>query len=150
MPVKQAVALALRSSKDPSTVLAVLRPEDDAELAGVWGLPAGSLRLGEGPEDAAARVAREKLGGGLRLSGVLAKGEQQRPGHVLSMTLYEGRLLDEAPSLPDQCACPELGVTYYASWRWADPALLEEAARQGSLCCQLFLSALSRSTLVSF
>ena len=63
--VKQSVSVAIRSvgADGMERVIAVLRPEVTGDpLGGLWGLPAASLREGETPEDAVARVFRDKLG----------------------------------------------------------------------------------------
>ena len=63
--IKHSVSVAIRSvgADGVERVVAVLRPEVFGDpLSGLWGLPAASLREGETPEDAVARVLREKLG----------------------------------------------------------------------------------------
>jgi ADP-ribose pyrophosphatase YjhB (NUDIX family) len=133
--LKESVACVIRRSERPSELLAVLRPEDDAELPGVWGLPAASRRPGESWEDAVARVGRDKLGATLRPGRLLAQGDETRPGYRLRMRLYEAELGDGEPEVPQ----PVEGVTQYAAWCWAERAFLEPGARQGSLCCRLYL-----------
>jgi len=137
-PRKRSVALVIPHQADGSELLAVLRPPHDEELPGVWGLPAGSVRVEETPEDAALRVGRQKLGGALRLKGPIAVGEQERTAYALTMTLFRAELVAGEPTLPELTDQQE-DVTYYAAWQWADAALLEEGALRGSLCCQLYL-----------
>lgn len=136
-PQKQSVALVIASPNDPSDILAVLRPPDDDELPGVWGLPAGSLKGSETAEGAARRVARDKLGIVVHRLEPIAVGDQERPAYSLTMTLFRGHLAGGAPTLPAKREEPD--VTYYADWRWSRPATLEEGALRGSLCCQLCL-----------
>jgi ADP-ribose pyrophosphatase YjhB (NUDIX family) len=136
-PQKQSIALVIPSPNDPSDILAVLRPPDDDELPGVWGLPAGSLKGNETAEGAARRVARDKLGITLHHLEPIAVGDQERPAYSLTMTLFRGHLAGGAPTLPAKREEP--AVTHYADWRWSRPATLEEGALRGSLCCQLCL-----------
>jgi ADP-ribose pyrophosphatase YjhB (NUDIX family) len=121
-------------------VLAVLRPPDDPELPGVWGLPAAGVRAGEDLETAARRAGRDKLGvelGGLR---TWRSGATERPGYRLEMCLFRARIAGGEPDVPQ----PVPGVTQYVEWRWAEPEVLEPAAELGSLCCHLFLGGTAR------
>ena len=146
--VKQSVALAVTGRNDGSRVILVRRPVDDAEFPGMWGLPAASCRNGETPEQAAQRVGAHKLGVPVALGDVLAQGEQQRPGYLLSMTLFQARLVGQEPKLPSSYA--EAGdskagsSTLYTGWRWGEPGELDDSARKGSLCSQLLLAYDSR------
>ena len=137
MHTVHAVALVVRRPGDPARLLTVMRPEDDDDLPGVWGLPATSLRPGEEEERAARRVGETKLGGGLRLGRRLSAGSQQRTAYLLRMTLYDAALAAD-PALP----APGRGVgggTRYSAYRWAHPEALLPGAEQGSLCCRLLL-----------
>lgn len=132
---RRTVSLALAAPDGSGRVLAVLRPPDDPDLPGVWGLPAGRRREGEEAEAAARRAAREKLGveaGDLRLR---RSGALEREGYRLEMDLFEARIRGGEPSVPQ----PAPEVTQYVEWRWAEPDVLEPAAARGSLCCRLFL-----------
>lgn len=133
--LKESVACVVRRAGRPRELLAVLRPEDDPDLPGVWGLPAASRRPSESWEDAVARVGRDKLGATLRRGRLLAQGDETRPGYRLRMRLYEAEIEDGEPRVPQ----PVAGVTQYASWCWAQGAFLEPGAREGSLCCRLYL-----------
>ena len=136
-PVKRAVALAIPRPADPSQVLVVLRPDDDEDLPGIWGLPAASLRPGETEEQGAVRVGQQKLALAVRLGRRLSQGAQVRGSETLTMSVFQASISGEPviPPLVDT----DPGVTFYTSWRWAGPEALEEGARRGSLCCQLFL-----------
>lgn len=133
--MKEAVACVVYRDRSRCEVLMVLRPEDDPDLPGVWGFPAVSRRPGESWEGAVARIGRDKLGVPLRTVGLLAEGEGPRGSEVLHMRLYEARVEGGGPRVPQ----PARGVTQYPSWRWGGSLLLEPGARQGSLCCRLFL-----------
>ena len=138
MPVQRAVALVVHCPDDAGLLLAVRRPEDDAELPGLWGLPAATLRDDETVEDAACRIGETKLGVDVEPGEVAAEGAQQRPGYLLEMALLTARLRDSAGS--PRLLAPSGLSTAYVGWRWAHPDILVEAARRGSLCCQLLLS----------
>ena len=138
MPVQRAVALVVHCPDDAGLLLAVRRPDDDAELPGLWGLPAATLREGETDADAARRIGKTKLGVDVEPGTVAAHGTQQRPVYLLDMALLTARLRD-----PDAGPClltPSGLATAYVDWRWARPDILVEAAERGSLCCQLLLS----------
>ena len=132
-PVKHSVAVAV--FHPDGRVLAVQRPADDEDLPNAWGLPAASLRSQEDWERAAMRAGRDKLGVTFELLGELTRGESERADYRLQMRLYEARVVNGAPHVPQ----PSAGVTQYRDWCWADPELLRPAADSGSLCCQLFL-----------
>ncbi|GGM93123.1 DNA mismatch repair protein MutT [Thermus composti] len=130
-PTKRSVALAAWGEEG---LLLVQRPLED-EFGGAWGLPAVSLEGEETLEEAAFRVAREKLGAGVAEARPLAFGVEERPGYTLELWVYEGKLLGK-PRLPE----PRPGKTYYTAFRFGRPEELKAAARQGSLCSRLFLA----------
>lgn len=134
-PTREAVSFAVHRGADRATVLAVRRPEDDEELPGHWGLPAASLGEGEGWEEAVLRTGPEKMGVELAVGPQMNEGRAERADHVLHMRLYDARLLEGRPEVPQ----PAGGVTQYTDWEWAEPARLREAARAGSLCSSLYL-----------
>jgi len=132
--IKRSVALAIRSP-DGGRVLLVRRPADDAELPGVWGLPAASLAEGERWESAARRAAREKLGIEVRVGPELRRGEQPRATYLLRMRLHDAWIERGEPRVPQ----PSPGVTQYDAWRWGATEEVLPAAERGSLCARLML-----------
>jgi len=96
--VKRSVALAAWGEEG---LLLVKRPEEDPEFPGVYGLPAVSQEEGESLEEAARRVAREKLSTEVRLRYPVAFGREERPGHTLELWVYEADLL-----FPQACPSP--------------------------------------------
>ena len=143
LKLRHAVAAAVR--RDDGLVLAVLRPDElGEELAGVWGLPAATLRAAESPEEGLRRLGREKLGVELTPLRPLADGEQRRAGYTLRMTLYEASISGEprpvgrSPGdLPQRT--PGASGTLYEAIDWRPVPAFREAAERGSLCCRLFL-----------
>ena len=142
--VKQSVSVAIRSvaADGRERVVAVLRPEVFGDpLGGLWGLPAASLREGETPDDAVARVLRDKLGLGT-LDGIkpINEGRHDQDGYTQTMTVYAVTWDGEQPA-PIELPAPHENatVTMYRDWRWAAPEELREAAERGSLCTRLYL-----------
>ena len=140
--VKRSIAFVVRNPADDGSILAVRRPPDDEDLPDAWGLPAGSLRPGESWHDAVRRAGREKLGVELEVGeqvneGKLTRGDPGADGHVLHMRLYEARVVEGTPAVPQ----PHDDVTQYAAWRWDRPDSLRPAAERGSLCSSLFLAS---------
>jgi len=138
--IRRAVAAAVR--RGDGLVLAVRRPDEPGEeLLGVWGLPATTLHDGETPEQGIQRIGREKLGVELTARQALAEGEQRRTGYTLRMMVYEASMAGEA-----RAAGREAGVTgtLYDAIDWRPADAFQAAADQGSLCCELFLGALTR------
>lgn len=127
----------IRSPDDLRRVLLVRRPEDDPDLPGVWGLPAGRFQEGESRPDTVRRVGMEKLGVRVDPGPVLHRGRTTRPGCLLEMELVAARLVAGEPSVPQGRS----GVTQYTEWRWGTAQDLEPASALGSLCCRLFLEA---------
>jgi ADP-ribose pyrophosphatase YjhB (NUDIX family) len=123
-PAKHAVAVLVR---DGDRILAIRRPDDDDELPGVWGLPAGSFRGGETLEDLIRRIGREKLGVLLRPTQKLAAGSQERKHYRLEMELWEAEME---------------GVPGESQWKWTTLETLAAGRDQGSLCCRLALSGI--------
>jgi ADP-ribose pyrophosphatase YjhB (NUDIX family) len=126
VPVKRSVAVLIRN-KD--RILSVRRADNDDELPGVWGLPAGSYRDSENFEDLVRRIGRDKLGVSLIPVRKLAQGAQIRQRYRLEMELWEAEMAGE-PQHP--------------AWQWADAEILKPGKLQGSLCCQLALESFKR------
>ena len=138
--VREVVAIVVRRSDRPDHILAVQRPDDDEDLPGVWGLPAGRRQADENVMQAARRAGREKLGVELEVGKELAQGRAERPAYSLVMHLIEASIRAGEPSVPQ----PFPGITQYQAWRWAEADLFEPGAGKGSLCCRLFLGQLER------
>jgi len=120
-PRKHSVAVII--SKDDS-VHAVRRADDDDELPGIWGLPAGTCRNQETVQDVIVRIGREKLGVDLKPERQLASGSQDRPGYLLCMELWHVSIS---------------GIPNHPNWRWVPLEFLRLGAAAGSLCCELAL-----------
>jgi ADP-ribose pyrophosphatase YjhB (NUDIX family) len=122
--LKRSVAVLIRNQ---NRVLSTRRADDDEELPGVWGLPAGSYGGSESLEELVVRIGREKLGVSLIPIRKLAEGIQPRKRYRLEMELWEAGMVGE-PQHP--------------AWRWADAETLQPGKLQGSLCCALALETL--------
>lgn len=120
-PVKRSVAVLVRSG---GLILAVRRADNDNELPGVWGLPAGSFIGSESVEDLISRIGRQKLGVSLMPIRKLAGGTQDRPSYRLQMELWEVSM-EGTPTHPE--------------FRWTSEETLKPGREQGSLCCELAL-----------
>ena len=128
-PIKHSVAVLIR--KDNS-LLALRRSEDDDELPGIWGLPAGSFRSSETLGELIRRIGRDKLGVGLSPVRKISEGVRDRPGYRLEMELWEVTM-NGAPTASD--------------WMWASWDLLKPGRDSGSLCCALALKSENRVSL---
>jgi ADP-ribose pyrophosphatase YjhB (NUDIX family) len=127
--VKRSISLVIEG---PAGVLLVRRPDDDASLPGVWGLPATSLREDESEHDALLRAGREKLG---------VEVEPVAPiGSEATMRDWSVRIVEGEPEVPQAG-----DGTQYVELRWGEPAELAPAARAGSLCARAFLRAVGSS-----
>ena len=120
-PRKHSIAVVI--SKDDS-ILTIRRPDDDDELAGIWGLPAGTCRGDETVQEVIRRIGREKLGVELTPERQLASGNQERASYLLYMELWEASMT---------------GTPNHPNWRWAAVDLLRPGAAAGSFCCELAL-----------
>jgi ADP-ribose pyrophosphatase YjhB (NUDIX family) len=119
LPVKRSIAVLIRNG---NSFLSTRRADDDDELPGVWGLPAGSYRDLETLEDLVIRIGRDKLGVPLIPVRKLAIGRQERERYVLEMELWEVEMS---------------GVPRHPAWQWATAEILGPGESQGSLCCRL-------------
>src|SRR5215471_5554903 len=128
LPIKHSVAVMVFLGDQ---VLAIRRPDDDDELPGIWGLPAGTLRPNENVEDVIKRIGREKLGVQMTPVRKLASGSQNRSSYRLEMELWEA-LMDGTPT--------------YLDWQWASVDLLQPGMAAGSLCCELAIKNKSRAS----
>jgi ADP-ribose pyrophosphatase YjhB (NUDIX family) len=124
LPLKRSVAVLIRNGDN---FLSTRRADDDDELPGVWGLPAGSYRESETLEDLVLRIGKDKLGVTLIPIRKLAMGRQKRERYVLEMELWEAE---------------KSGTPRHPAWQWATAAILEPGKSRGSLCCRLAIEAL--------
>ena len=127
LPVKRSVAVLVRNVRREDRILSTRRADDDDELPGVWGLPAGSYRGLESLEDLVTRIGRDKLGVSLIPIRKLAQGIQLRERYRLEMELWEAEMAGE-PQHP--------------AWQWVEAETLQPGKLQGSLCCSLALDTL--------
>jgi 8-oxo-dGTP diphosphatase len=128
LPLKHSVAVIIFRGNE---ILAIRRPEDDDELPGIWGLPAGTLRGTETIEDVIQRIGRDKLGVTLTPLQRVASGVQDRPAYRLEMELWEASME---------------GVPRNPEWRWASLELLRRGMESGSLCCKLAIQNKGRAS----
>ena len=124
---KRSVALIIRNGDQ---ILTVRRPDDDEELPGIWGLPAGSFDGSETLDDVVARIGRDKLGVELIPGKQLTSGNQDRPGYSIAMQLIEAAMA---------------GSPSHREWKWDSVEVLRDGAWKGSLCCALALETAERS-----
>jgi len=134
-PVKHSVAVVVRDAA--GAFLIVRRPDDPGDpLAGLWGLPAVTLRAGEAERAAVARAGRVKLGVELAAGARIGEKTADRGGYLLRLADYEATVVAGVPAVPQ----PDASLTQYTACRYtADPGDLAEAAARGSLCAQVFL-----------
>ena len=118
-PIKQSVAVLIRNG---DRILTTRRPDDDDELPGVWGLPAGTFQPAESLENLIARIGTRKLGVVLTPIRKLTEGSQDRPAYRLQMELWEVSM-EGTPSHP--------------AFQWAPVEILLPGRDCGSLCCEL-------------
>lgn len=136
-PSKHSVAVVVRDGA--GAFLAVKRPDDPEDpLAGLWGLPAITLRPGESETGAVRRVGREKLGVELAVGSRIGTKTADRGAYVLTLTDYAATVASGTVTVPQ----PDTSMTQYAAAEFVtDPAILAEAAGKGSLCAQIYLES---------
>jgi hypothetical protein len=129
LPVKHSVAVMIVQGRQ---ILATRRPDDDDELPGIWGLPAGTARGTETVNDVIERIGRDKLGVTLVPVRLLLRGAQDRPKYRLEMELWEASMMGTPSGRRE--------------WKWAGFDLLVPGRDAGSLCCELALQSESRAS----
>jgi hypothetical protein len=139
-PVKESVAVVIRNRA--GEFLLTQRPDDPAdELAGMWGFPAVTRRLGETERAAACRIGPLKLGVTLSVGARLGDQAADRGEYLLHLADYEASIVRGTPSVPQSDGT----VTQYVACTFtSDPGLLVTAARGGSVCARIFLEAIGR------
>jgi 8-oxo-dGTP pyrophosphatase MutT (NUDIX family) len=136
--IKYVVAVVLTDPKRPDQYLTVKRPDDDPDLAGSVGLPAASMQPGELPEQAAARVCREKLACEATPTRFLGVMFQKRNSYDIFLMDIEMSLSDG--SEPDVLKA-RTEHTAYTEQNWSDdPMDMMPSARHGSCCSSIFLT----------
>ena len=126
IPVKRSLAVAIFNGDQ---ILSTHRPDNDDELPGVWGLPAGTVKAGETTEDLIKRIGKDKLRVELTPIRLMTTGKQMRAQYLLEMELWEAAM-NETPKHPE--------------WRWAPIESLRQGVDSGSLCCELALKGYGR------
>jgi 8-oxo-dGTP pyrophosphatase MutT (NUDIX family) len=132
IPVKHSVAVAIYNDDSDGSVLSVRRADDDDELPGIWGLPAGTLLPSEAIEDLIVRIGRDKLGVKLTPIRQINSGKQIRQQYLLEMELWEASME---------------GTPSHREWRWDSIESLRPGAAAGSLCCELAVKSKGRVSL---
>ena len=131
-PIKHSVAVLIRRGE---RILVLRRPDNDEELPGIWGLPAGSFRHSETLGELIERIGRERLGVALSPVRRLGEGVQDRAAYRLEMELWEVALIGK-PGEPTS-----------GDWKWDTLDLLKRGRDAGSLCCALALKSENRVSL---
>ncbi|MDY6777922.1 MAG: NUDIX hydrolase [Candidatus Nanohaloarchaea archaeon] len=132
--MKQAVALVVYRDDTHEQVLSVLRPEDDDDHPGMWGLPATSLRDDEDWLDAVHRAAQKKLGVQVVSGELVSEGEQEREDYTIVLRNYRVSINGD----PD--VDQDADGTTYEDWTWKPVSAMQETAEEGdSLCTSLLL-----------
>lgn len=136
--IKESVAVVIR--RPDGAFLVTRRPDDPRDpLSGMWGFPAVTRRPGEDERTAAARIGPLKLGVRLSVGAKLGEQTDDRGEYVLHLADYAAVIDEGVPVVPQA----DDSVTQYAACEFtADPGVLVPAARQGSVCSQIFLSAI--------
>jgi ADP-ribose pyrophosphatase YjhB (NUDIX family) len=140
--VKHSVAVVVRG--DGGAFLVVKRPDDPADpLAGVWGLPAVTLRDGEDEAAGVVRAGRVKLGVTLAVGERIGVRSTDRGDHVLTLADYAATVVAGTVAVPQ----PDDSMTQYTEHQFTtDASILRPAADLGSLCAQIFLAAAGPQT----
>lgn len=135
---KYVVAVILKNSAKPEEFLVVKRPDDDPDLGGHWGFPAATMRDGELPEQAAARVCREKLACDAEPVRFLGMMLQKRNNYDIFLMDIEMVIRDSQN--PDVHGA-STEHTAYVDQKWSiDPEDLRTSANGGSCCSSIFLT----------
>src|SRR5690348_16761261 len=91
-PAKHSVAVVVRDGG--GRFLAVRRPDDPEDpLAGLWGLPAITLRDGEDEQAAVVRAGRAKLGVELAAGPKIGGQTADRGAYLLHLSDYEATIV---------------------------------------------------------
>jgi len=136
MGEKKAVALVIFRDESREEIVSVLRPEEDQDHPGAWGLPATSLKEGEDWEDAVHRAAENKLGVDVSIEGLMSEGGQARDEYGITLRNYRV----EIESGEVEVDRGQTEGTDYVEWSWRPPNALRDTAEDSeSLCTTLLL-----------
>lgn len=136
--IKCSVAVYLSNPRNEKEFLIIKRPDDDDALPNLWGLPAVTLKQGELPEQAVARVGTEKLSTIIEPVSFLGIKSAKRKTYELILMDIKARLVGSEPIV----ANAKTENTKYVDQKWtSDLNLLRKSASRGSLCSQILLDA---------
>jgi ADP-ribose pyrophosphatase YjhB (NUDIX family) len=134
--VKCSVASYLLNPRNEKEFLVIKRPSDDDVLPNLWGLPAVTLKRGELPEQAVARIGIEKLNTIIEPVSFLVIKSTERKDYELILMDIKTRLVGPEPMV----ANAKTKNTKYVDQKWtSDLNLLKKSASKGSLCSQILL-----------
>jgi 8-oxo-dGTP diphosphatase len=137
-PIKESVAVVIR--RPDGAFLVTQRPDDPSDpLAGIWGFPAVTRRPGEDERTAAERIGPLKLGVTLSIGPKLGEQTDDRGDYLLRLADYAAVIEAGTPVVPQA----DDSVTQYMACEFTvDPGVLVPAAQRGSVCSQIFLTAI--------
>ncbi len=141
--VKYAIFYVIKNKDDKSKILIVKRPDDDSDLPGVWGLPAGSVKEKESYEEALIRAGKNKLGVELKVRRFIGRGNIDRGNYILHGEEYEAEIISGVVKVPQENG----EGTQYQDWKWGTYEDLKEAASKHSLCSNLYLKSIGEEVL---
>ena len=98
-PIKTSVAVFLLNPDDSSKFLIVKRPNDDDSLPNVYGLPAGSIKEGELPEQVVKRIGIEKLNTEIEATKFIGSKYIDRGAYVLILMDIDAKLIGKEPDV---------------------------------------------------
>lgn len=133
-PLRKSASIVIENSEGEPLI--VKRAGDDESFPGVWSLPATTRREGESPEDTAKRCAKDKLGIDIEVVKKIGEDTKDRGGYISHQVEFETRILKGEPVL----RMSDPNVSQYTEVKYCDDiSILAQAAREGSLCSQIYL-----------
>lgn len=136
--IKFSVALAIENPKNESEILVVKRSPEDDSLPNVWGLPAGSLKSSELPEQIVRRIGLEKLGTQVEPKSFIGIKSADRGSYELILMEIRVKLIGKEPNVNEVNSTGSV----YVDQKWtSDFSILIPGAKLGSICDRVFLES---------
>jgi len=136
---REAVSIAI-FDKDRNFLVVKRENKSHDPFGGMWSIPTVIIQDGESHDEAAKRVAKQKLGVSISVGKQIGVGHGNHfTNEPLMLIEYEAEITEGVPSVPQK----DQTVIQFDEFKFTnDPSILFPAAQRNSQCTQILLNYL--------